>query len=110
MRNKGFTIIEIIVVVAIVGILASFILPVIVGKNSENYATENMQKFIDANHIEVRRKSCAADRDYDGYGSCTVVTTDGEKIFLQCPSNTLSISGANNCKEISGNIKVDRSW
>jgi hypothetical protein len=66
-----------------------------------------MNLFISNNHLQVKRKSCAGDSDGDGYGSCTVVTTEGEKIFLQCPSDFLgNLSGGTGCKETTGVVKV----
>lgn len=103
-KNKGFTIIEIAMVLAIIAIIVGLLI-----NNrgvTEDRAEENLELFISKNNIDVKRSSCAGDSNDDGYGSCSIVTMDGEKIFLECPSSLSSDAfGASNCKEIPAYIR-----
>jgi len=75
---------------------------------TENRAYEAGELFISKNQIvmtdgtERGRMTCAGDSDGDGYGSCTIVTLAGEKIYLQCPTDWIAVNfwNAASCKEI----------
>ena len=108
-NQKGFTIIELAIVFTLVAIVTSVIFAYF-GNNmgwTEDRAKENAAKFVKENSIQVSRTSCAGDSDHDGYGSCTVVTTSGEGINLQCPTDFVQVRifGASGCKEINGQNK-----
>ena len=112
MKKQGFTLIELMIVLAIAGILFAVVAGAILNNpgKTEQRATENANRWAAAQHIEHKRLSCAHDSDGDGYGSCTIVTTDGEKIQLQCASGFVQdATGASGCKEIDGNVKVNQT-
>jgi hypothetical protein len=68
----------------------------------------NVTEWVSKHGIQVQRLSCAHDSDSDGYGSCTIVTTSGEKIFLQCVGGWLtSAFGGRGCKEVDTLIKLN---
>jgi len=73
---------------------------------SEKRAKKNAQRFVDTHKINVKRLTCAGDtvdpkyKARDGYGSCALVTNEGEKIMLQCPADFFeNLLGARSCKE-----------
>lgn len=73
---------------------------------SEKRAEKNARLFVEKNKINVKRLTCAGDtvdpkyKVRDGYGSCALVTKEGEKIMLQCPADFLeNLMGAKSCKE-----------
>lgn len=102
-QNKGFTLIELLVILAILGILAAITYSAWVrDPNTEVLnAKQAAYQWTDENNVQVKRgPSCFHDSNYDNLASCSLVTTDGEKIFLQCV--TFSMRGASGCKEIAG--------
>ena len=109
MKQNGFSLIELIISVIFVIILSMGIFGFFANNKgaTEERAYEAMDSFIIKNGIETKRKSCAGDSDGDGYASCTVVATDGEKIHLQCPSNwgDTTVWGASGCKEVDIRIQ-----
>jgi len=112
-KQKGFTLFELLIVVVIISIIASVTLGIFVNNRgaTEKRAKELAINFLQENEIAYKRVSCAGDSDDDGYGSCTVVTEEGEKIYLQCPCDFVSVNfwGAKSCKEIETNIKISSS-
>jgi len=104
--NKGFTLIEVIIVLAILGILLAVVSGGLVNTRgaTEARAYEGMSKFLaDNSNIQVERKTCAGDSDGDGYGTCTIVTTKGETIRLECPTGYFDrMTGAESCKDMTG--------
>lgn len=102
--QKGFTLIELMVVCVIALIIFSVFSNGILNNrgSTESRAKENAQLFIKENNLEVTRLNCAGDSDNDGYGSCTVVVKDGEKIMLECPAGFFqtNLFGATGCKEV----------
>lgn len=114
-QPNRFTSIEVMVVVAILLIFASIILSVfgnfIVNNPAmtEARAYEHVNTYITKNGIEVKRLTCAHDNDGDGYGSCTILEPNGNKIFLDCPTDwlTTSILNATSCKELDTTIKFN---
>ena len=108
-KQTGFTLIELTIVIAILGVIGSIVYASFSDTRgaTQSRAEDNMNLFISNNHLQVKRKSCAGDSDGDGYGSCTIVTTEGEKIFLQCPSDYLgNLGGGTGCKETLGTVKA----
>ena len=77
---------------------------------SEKRAYEGMALYIAGNGLIVSRQTCASDSDGDGYGSCSLVTEDGESINLQCPTKFLRtvLFGARSCKQIFQPMKITR--
>jgi hypothetical protein len=74
---------------------------------TEARATKNAKRWVAKSNLSAKRLSCAYDSDRDGYGSCTLVTTANERIFLQCPSGWfINLTGATGCKEIESNLKI----
>jgi type II secretory pathway pseudopilin PulG len=116
--QQGFTLIELLTVgffvLVIVAMLFAFFGNWIVNRpgQTEARAYQAAQRFVATNKIEASRLTCAYDNDGDGYGSCTLVTTDApgkpsEKIFLQCPARFLNtLMGADNCKEVDTTIQL----
>jgi len=108
MNEKGFTIVEVLLVAAVVGIFASLIGGV--GLNNrgatERRAMVAAKMFISQNGMKVKRITCAGDSGGDGYGTCSVLTSEGEKIFLQCPTGFFDtkLFGATQCKEVYQNF------
>lgn len=100
-KEVGFTLVEVIIVIAIVGILVAVVFGAGFRGTTENQAYTAMNSFIQkANISDVDRATCAGDSDGDGYGSCTVVRKSGEKIFLMCPVGLSLLTGAESCKEV----------
>lgn len=73
---------------------------------TEARALEGAKSFINENQLAIERLTCTGDSDGDGYGSCTVVTSEGEKIHLSCVTGYLDthLWDAKGCKE------VDMRW
>lgn len=72
-------------------------------------AEENAQLFIKKASLNVKRYSCAPDMDGDGYGSCTIVTVEGENIQLQCPGRFwTNFTGGAGCKEIDARLNINK--
>ena len=111
--QKGFAAVEAIIAgivcLVIVGVILAFFGNWIVNRpgQTEARAQTAAQRFVVANKIEVERLTCAYDNDGDGYGSCTLVSKAGEKIFLQCPARFLNtMMGADSCKEVDTTIQL----
>lgn len=108
--SKGFTLVELIICIAIVSILATAALGPGCNnrKATEDRAYVAAEKFVAKNKMSVKRLTCAGDSDNDGYGSCTMVTSEGEKIMLKCPTDYFDVNlwGAEDCKEQFTNIQV----
>lgn len=77
-------------------------------KFSENRAYKTANKFLKENNIKTKRITCAGDSNQDGYGTCNVVTTTGEKITLNCPTDfgDVVLWGATGCKEVFMNMNM----
>jgi prepilin-type N-terminal cleavage/methylation domain-containing protein len=111
-KQNGFTLIEAFIVVAIVGILAAIVGGAVLNNpgETESRATENAKRWASNQGVQTRRLSCAHDSDMDGYGSCTIVTNDGERINLQCASGFYQqATGSSGCKEIDGQFKMNQT-
>lgn len=110
-REGGFTLIELLIALAIVSIVLSLVMTAgcDTAGRTEARARANADAWIAANDVkDIKRMSCAHDSDGDGYGSCTIVTNDGEKIYLQCVAGWLQgATGASSCKEVDTLMKVD---
>jgi len=104
MNEKGFTVIEAIIVFAILLILGTTFGSALLNNRgaTERRATELATKFLSQNNIKVKRIICAGDSDANGYGTCSVLTTDNEKMFLQCPTEYFDVNffGVSQCKEV----------
>jgi len=109
MKNeKGFTLGDVMIIAAIIGIVVSIAAESFVNNRgvTEKRAFARAKKFLNRNNIEAKRLTCAGDSDNDGYGTCNIVTKDGEKIILNCPTDFLDtkLFGASECKEVFQNI------
>ena len=102
--QKGYTLVELMVVLAFIFLGASNITTFFINNMgwTEDRAKENAKLFIAENNLQVSRMSCAGDSDHDGYGSCSVILTNGEGIGLQCPTDFLQtkVFRARGCKEL----------
>lgn len=114
-KENGYTAIEVIISVFILLVVCLAILAPIQKftvnslSATESRAYEGLQRFIDKNDISnIKRKTCAGDSDDDGYGSCSVTLTDGEKIYLLCPTDFIQnkLIGAESCKEVEGVYRI----
>lgn len=91
--------------VAIIGIVVVTISSIFVNNRgaTEHRAYDGMKLFIARNNIaDIKRNTCAGDSDGDGYGTCTIVTSQSETITIQCPTDwmDLHVFGVSSCKEI----------
>lgn len=111
MKNSGFTLVELMIVLAAVGIVTVLVSNIFLNNkgDTQRRAYAALDTYLAANEITVDRKTCSGDSDYDGYGSCTVVTTEGEKIQLQCESGWFNteVTGATGCKESDFRVDAD---
>jgi prepilin-type N-terminal cleavage/methylation domain-containing protein len=108
-NTHGFTLIELMIAVAVVGIIAAIASGFIFNTKgaTERRAYESAQHFISTNGIKVKRITCAGDSDSDGYGSCSILTEENEKIMLQCPSGFFDKwTGAVSCKEVFQTLQM----
>lgn len=108
----GFTMIETMIGIATVAIVGAIVLGAVANNPgaTEQRATKNANNWATTQGIKLKRLSCAHDSDYDGYGSCTLVAEDGERIQLQCASGFVQeATGASGCKEIDGQFKMNQS-
>ena len=110
MKEKGFTLIELLIVMIIVGILLAIPTKILLNNRgaTERRALKACSAYLADNNIKTKRFTCAGDSDGDGYGTCNVVTTEGEKIILQCPTDYFAVNwfGARQCKEVLFNINL----
>lgn len=111
-ENGFFTLIEILMVVFIALIVIGGITSSFINNRgaTEARAYAGLDNFIVANGITVKRKTCAGDSDGDGYGSCAIVTSEGERMRISCPTNwgDLNLWGATSCKEEFQDIMLSR--
>lgn len=112
-KEKGFfTLIEILVIVFIALIAIGGISSAFINNRgaTEARAYAALDNFVAMNNITVKRKTCAGDSDGDGYGSCAIVTSDGERMRISCPTNWSDINlwGATSCKEEFQDIMLSR--
>jgi hypothetical protein len=109
-RMKGITFVEATIILVIVSLVSVIAAGAILNNRgaTERRAYENSNIFIKDNGISVKRKTCAGDSNNDGYGTCNILTEDGEKIILQCPTSYFSINwfGAKSCKEVFLNLNM----
>lgn len=106
--QKGITGVELLSMLFIV-CLASIALASMFVNNmgaTEKRTKEAALAFMSDNDLTKKRLTCSGDSDGDGYGSCTLVTTEGEKIQLQCVSGFMATKlwGATGCKEVDMRI------
>lgn len=113
MNKNGFTLIEVMIVLVIISILAVILAQRLLNNRgaTEKRALAAAEKFAQTNRIDIERISCAGDSDNDGYGSCVIVTSKGEKIMLNCPCSYMDTKfwGAEECKEVLFNIGFQQS-
>ncbi len=109
-KEKGFTLIKLLIVIVIMGVFLAIPVNFILNNRgaTEKRALKLCNRYLISNNIKAKRLTCAGDSDGDGYGTCNVVTTAGEKIILQCPTNYFDVNwfGASQCKEMLFNFKV----
>ena len=111
-KSHGFTLVEVLVV----AIFSIIVFGAVVGlfldnmAHTEKRAEENAKIFVTKNNIHVKRMTCAGDSDNDGYGSCAITTTDGERINLRCPASFFQVGvfGATGCKEVFYDMDIRR--
>ena len=110
MKAKGLTAIEFMIFLAFAGIVASLGMNMFANNPGQTearsvIAAENWAK---KSGVTPQRSNCAPDADGDGYGSCTVVTQSGEKVYLQCAASWWNhFTGSKGCKEVETNIRID---
>lgn len=111
-KENGFTIIELLMVIVVAAILFIGIASSFINNRgaTEARAYAGLDNFIVANGITVKRKTCAGDSDGDGYGSCAIVTGEGERMRISCPTNwgDINLWGATSCKEEFQDIMLSR--
>jgi prepilin-type N-terminal cleavage/methylation domain-containing protein len=98
MKQKGFTVNELLIVIAIFGILTAIIIPALSSSNS-GQAEHKAKAFVQKMYGVSNANASCMDRDNDanGYVSCTVVypNADGTMatIPLECAANFTLNSG-----------------
>lgn len=103
--------IEALIVLAIVLILSMVVGGAFLNTpgQTEERSLENAKAWVQSQNLTAKRLSCAHDSDGDGYASCTLVTQEDEKIYLQCPAGFMQeVMGAKSCKEIEMTIQSTR--
>jgi type II secretory pathway pseudopilin PulG len=109
-KMKGLALVEVLITVSIVLIVSVAVLGSVVNNRgwTEERALAGAAAFLTSNNIVAKRVTCAGDSDGDGYGTCNVVTAEGEKVILNCPTNFLDVKvwGASNCKEVFTNYNL----
>lgn len=112
-KSKGYSLHDITAVLLIVGGILLAILAYFVNNPAatENRAYDGAKQFIKTNNISSTRLTCARDSDGDGYGGCAVITAEKEKIYLECPTDflTVVVFGATSCKEVETTIRFNSS-
>jgi len=88
-----------------VGAFVTLIVAMAVGssptkQDQQSIADDNLNRYVADNRLQITRKSCASDSDGDGYGSCSIALSTGERVWLQCP-----VKAGLNCKEVISNKK-----
>lgn len=102
-KLKGWHVVVFMVIILALGLFTIFM--------DNRAATEKRaylaaQNYVSVNSIKIKRLSCSGDSDRDGNGTCNIVTEEGEKISLQCPTNFIDVNvwGATGCKEVLVNL------
>jgi len=110
MNNKGMTLIEVMVVIVIVAIAGAMVTNVFLNNRgaTERRAYQGAANFISMNNITPKRLTCSGDSDSDGYGTCVIMTSDDQRIMLECPTNYFDVNvfGASSCKEVFGDVNL----
>lgn len=102
--QRGYGLVELMIVSTIVLIFGAAVLVPFINPPSKTEANayEAADKFILANQLKVKRKTCGHDSDNDGQATCTIALEDSEKIYLSCPVGIVNRwMGAESCKEVS---------
>lgn len=113
-RSKGYTLVEMGIALTVIAVIAFLIFFGLASKlflnrpgQTEERAYIALANWQAKNDLAFTRKTCAPDTDRDGYGSCTVVTTEGEKIYLECSSTWwMHVTGSTGCKEVETTVKM----
>lgn len=109
LKCNGYTMTELTVMLSAVSLLGFMATSLVLDNPgaTEKRAAESARLWLTEQRVDLKRLSCAYDSDGDGYGSCTVVTQNDERIFLQCPASWFNNAmGAHTCKEVGENIKL----
>lgn len=111
-NDRGrITLVEVMIVLAIILIISMSVMNIFLNNMTitQKRAEKNLSLYIKKNNIKYTRAGCSGDSDGDGYATCVVKTTKGEKILLKCVGDFMNVDifGSTACKEEFAPIQLN---